>query len=199
MYTAQDCIHLMGEIRSLSYATVDENGDPQVRIIDTLEHKGKLYFVTARGKEFYKQIAGNGKVGIVGMTKDWRMLRMNATVQPVGREYVDLIFREFKGINDVYPGDKRRILDAFCVQSGYGELFDLSSTPIYREDFAFGGGQSVDKGFRITGDCTACGTCAQSCPQDCIDAGAIYEIRQHNCLHCGMCLEVCPFEAVVLR
>ncbi|MDL2236346.1 4Fe-4S binding protein [Christensenellaceae bacterium OttesenSCG-928-K19] len=189
-------MELLGEIRSLSIATVDEAGSPQVRIIDTLYYKGNLYFVTARGKEFYHQLIANSNIGIVGMTKDWRMIRINATIKPAPREYVDIIFDHFKGINDVYPGDKRRILDAFCVQSGYGELFDLGDTPIYRKSFAFGGACAKEKGFLITKDCISCGTCAQSCPQDCIEEGTPYKIHQHNCLHCGLCREVCPAGAV---
>ena len=50
------------------FATVDENGRPQVRMIDVmLVEAGKLYFCTARGKDFYRQLIRDGHVAITGM------------------------------------------------------------------------------------------------------------------------------------
>ena len=47
----------------LTFATVDENGFPQIRIIDVMiVENEKLYFCTARGKDFYHQIITNGQV-----------------------------------------------------------------------------------------------------------------------------------------
>ena len=54
---AQECLHILREIKDVSFATVDEKGFPQVRIIDVmLIENNKLYFCSARGKDFYKQL-----------------------------------------------------------------------------------------------------------------------------------------------
>ncbi|NMM64938.1 4Fe-4S binding protein [Clostridium sp. P21] len=34
------------------------------------------------------------------------------------------------------------------------------------------------------------------CPQQCVDKGLPYFIKQANCLHCGLCLENCPVKAI---
>ena len=42
------CLQLLREIRDVAFATVDENGNPQVRIIDVMIVENEtLYFVTA--------------------------------------------------------------------------------------------------------------------------------------------------------
>lgn len=38
-----------------------------------------------------------------------------------------------------------------------------------------------------------------ACPQQAIDEGQPYVIRQENCLHCGLCFRDCPAEAVIRR
>lgn len=48
---------MLREIKDVAFATVDEDGEPQVRIIDVmLVDDDKLYFCTARGKDFYSQL-----------------------------------------------------------------------------------------------------------------------------------------------
>lgn len=50
----KECLNILREIKDISFATVDENNHPQVRIIDVmLVENEKLYFCTARGKDFY--------------------------------------------------------------------------------------------------------------------------------------------------
>ena len=193
------CLGLLGEVRSLSFATVDQNGEAQVRIVDVTYMEEGIYFVTARGKDFYRELCASAKVGVVGMTGDWKMIRLNAKVKKLDRAYVDLLFEKMGSIKDVYPGDSRRIMEAFCLESGHGELFDLGEVPVKRESFAFGGEKIRHKGYEIDDTCIACGVCADACPQSCIDSGETYFIRKENCLHCGLCSEVCPADAVVRR
>ena len=53
----QRCLDILREIKDVAFATVDENGFPQIRIIDVMiVENEKLYFCTARGKDFYHQI-----------------------------------------------------------------------------------------------------------------------------------------------
>ena len=50
---AGDCLQILREIKDVSFASVDEQGNPQVRIIYVMLVEGdKLYFCTSRGRIF---------------------------------------------------------------------------------------------------------------------------------------------------
>lgn len=52
--------------------------------------------------------------------------------------------------------------------------------------------------FKITDECTSCGTCVESCPSEAISEGdGKYVIDQDACVECGVCVESCPVEAIV--
>jgi formate hydrogenlyase subunit 6/NADH:ubiquinone oxidoreductase subunit I len=52
--------------------------------------------------------------------------------------------------------------------------------------------------YKITADCTMCGTCADECPSAAIKEGKeTYTIDQEACTECGTCVDVCPSEAIV--
>lgn len=54
---AQRCLEILREVKDVAFATVDEKGLPQVRMIDVMiVENEKMYFCTARGKDFYCQI-----------------------------------------------------------------------------------------------------------------------------------------------
>jgi ferredoxin len=50
--------------------------------------------------------------------------------------------------------------------------------------------------YKISDDCTACGTCVDECPADAIREGDIYTIDPDACTDCGACADVCPVEAI---
>jgi ferredoxin len=50
--------------------------------------------------------------------------------------------------------------------------------------------------YKISEDCTACGTCISECPVEAISEGAIYKINADICTDCGACADVCPVEAI---
>lgn len=194
---AKQFLELIREVKDLAFATVAEDGRPTVRIIDVmLVEDDRLYFLTARGKEFYSQLIAQKFVAITGMTKNWEMLSLRGSVERADRALLERIFENNPSMNEVYPGTSRDILDVFCIKEGQGEYFDLSKTPIYRETILLGSWPEHKKGYEITDACIACGICAQVCPQQCIDAGEQYAIRQQNCLHCGLCVENCPSNAI---
>lgn len=187
------------EIKSVSFATVDDDGNPQVRIIDImLVEKNRIYFLTARGKEFYNQLLKTEKVAIVGMTKDYEAIRINGIIEHVDKQWVDKMFDANPVMNDVYPGDSRSILEAFCIINGYGESFNLGNSPIARKLFSLGT-KVIFHGYEINESCIECDHCRNICPQQCIDKGSPYYIRKENCLHCGLCYEECPVSAIVRK
>lgn len=50
--------------------------------------------------------------------------------------------------------------------------------------------------YKITDECVACGTCADSCPSDAIKDGEPYVITD-ACADCGACVEACPVGAII--
>lgn len=74
---AEKCLMILREIKDVAFATVDECGKPQIRIIDImLVDSEKLYFCTARGKSFYHQIIKDSNVAITGINKDYQMIML---------------------------------------------------------------------------------------------------------------------------
>lgn len=200
--TAEKCLEILREVKDAAFATVDENGSPQVRMIDVmLVENETLYFCTSRGKDFYRQLMDKGETAVVGMNREYQAVRLNGMVEKLEdpKYWIDRIFEANPSMNDVYPGDSRYILDPFCIRKGEIEFFDLGTTPIQRESFSLGGQKTKKKGFYITEACIGCGKCKRNCPQKCIEEGKPYRIRQENCLHCGLCYENCPVLAICSR
>lgn len=193
---AQGCLEILREIKDVAFATVDSGGFPQVRIIDVmLVEDGKLYFCTSRGKDFYRQLTENGQVAITGLNKEFQMVRLYGKAQKLAaqKKWIDCIFENNPSMNTVYPGESRYILEAFCIENGEIEFFDLGKSPIVRERFSPGGAKLTEAGFFITDICINCGKCERLCPQKCIEN---FKINQRHCLHCGLCFEKCPVGAV---
>ncbi len=202
--TAQDCLELLREIRDVTFSTVDAQGHPQARVIDVMGvGEGCVTFCTARGKDFYAQLRHNPHVAVVGLSKDWQSVRLVGVARRLPdegqRAAIDLIFVDNPSMESVYPGEARYILEAFMIDSGSLEVFDLASEPIFRRSFSLGGAPLGLRGFLIADDCVGCGTCKEGCPQQCIDEGEPYWINQESCLHCGLCYESCPVGAIDRR
>ncbi len=200
--TAEKCLEILREVKDAAFATVDENGSPQVRMIDVmLVENETLYFCTSRGKDFYRQLMDKGETAVVGMNREYQAVRLNGRVEKLEDQkyWIDRIFEANPSMNEVYPGDSRYILDPFCIRKGEIEFFDLGTTPIQRESFSLGGQKTKKKGFYITEACIGCGKCKRNCPQKCIEEGKVYRIRQENCLHCRLCYENCPVQAICSR
>lgn len=196
---AQDCLKLLRDVRDCTFATVDERGLPQARMIDVMiVEDEKLYFCTSRGKDFHAQLERDGHVTIVGMNERYQTVRLEGVAHKTDDQHawIDRIFDENPSMNTVYPGQSRYILDAFCIDAGEIEFFDLGDHPIYRQRLTLGDVQAHEHGFQISEDCIACGICQSNCPQGCIEEGDIFHIQPEHCLHCGLCYENCPVQAI---
>ena len=197
----QTCLKKLGYVGVLSFATVDAQGNPQVRNISAIHYDpDAIYFFTARGKNFCRELLDTGKVQILGYTMYKEMIRLSGTVSPVledeQRKWRDLIFDEQPYLSNVYPGETRSIGIVFCIRNMTIEYFNLGVNPIFRETYTIGNGKIVPKGYFITNECISCGKCAQVCPQNAIATGSPSIIRQEHCLHCGNCFEHCPVSAI---
>lgn len=196
---AKECLQVLRRITEASFATVDENGNPQVRIIDVmLVEDDKLIFCTARGKNFYKELITTGKVAIMALCKDYSTIRLNGQAEKLEnqKEWIDKIFEANPVMNNVYPGEARYILEAFCVRIGEIEHFELRKRPIVRKTYLLGDSKITEKGFEVTDKCIGCGKCVNICPQKAMEEGTPAYIRGENCLHCGYCFENCPVQAI---
>lgn len=201
----ETCLQKMQLVGVLAFATVDENRMPQIRNISAIHYEpDALYFFTARGKNFCKELMEDGHVQILAYTRFKEMIRMSAKAVPAAeheqKHWIDVIFKEQPYLENVYPGDSRDIGIIFEIKNAEIEYFNLGVNPIFRETYFMGTGKSQQKGYEIQADtCIGCGSCAESCPQRCIvrgDAGS-YVVQKNHCLHCGRCETVCPVGAVV--
>ena len=195
------CLKKMELVGVLAFATVDQEGAPQIRNISAIHYeKDAIYFFTARGKNFCRELQEDGRVQILCYTRYKEMIRMSGKAYAVAEDeqekWRDLIFEEQPYLANVYPGDTRDIGIIFCIDQAEVEYFNLGVNPIFRETYSLGSVTLKKKGYRITEKCIGCGKCKRVCPQRCIDEGNPYVINQNHCLHCGNCYENCPVKAI---
>lgn len=195
------CLKKMELVGVLAFATVDQEGAPQIRNISAIHYeKDAIYFFTARGKNFCRELQEDGRVQILCYTRYKEMIRMSGKAYAVAEEeqekWRDLIFEEQPYLANVYPGDTRDIGIIFCIDQAEVEYFNLGVNPIFRETYSLGSVTLKKKGYHITEKCIGCGKCKRICPQRCIDEGNPYVINQNHCLHCGNCYENCPVKAI---
>lgn len=188
---------LKNNIHSTAFATIGADGRPQVRIIDImLVDDDTAYFLTARGKEFYRQLIEQQFVAVTGTTPDKRAISLRGKVRKANPALLDAAFKENPYMTAIYPGKTRSALEMFQLYDAVGEFFDLSQTPIFRDTFQLGAAKLQKHGYAITSRCTGCRACLPVCPQNCIRQGTPMQIDESHCLHCGRCAEVCPAGAV---
>lgn len=201
MITKKDCLKQIREVIDGVLSTVDEKGNSQSRIIDIMHiDEETVYFLTARGKNVYKEIINHPQISYVNL-KDNKSVRINGIAKKLDnqKKWIDLMFEENPFMNNVYPEESRYILEPFKVVSGEMEYFDLTQKPIFRQTFKINTDTITKKGYIITEKCIQCGLCAEKCPQKVITEGTPYKISQNNCLHCGICYENCPAKAIKYR
>ncbi len=189
---------LVEEIHSTTVATIGKDGHPQTRVIDMMlwDDKG-VYFLTAKGKDFYAQLLEQGYIAL-SATKNKISISLRGRVKNKGNDKLDEIFEKNPYMKSIYPGDTRVALEVFFLYEATGEYFDISKPEhILRDDIVIGTKQDVNTGYQITDCCTGCRRCYAVCPQKCIDITKKPAlIDQHHCLHCGLCVEVCPIKAI---
>lgn len=198
------CLKKMQLVGVLAFATVDSEGAPQVRNISAIHYETDvLYFYTARGKNFCRELLEDGRVQILCYTRYKEMIRLSGKAYAVAEaeqeKWKEIIFEEQPYLSNVYPGNTREIGIIFCIDQAEVEYFNLGVNPIFRDTYLLGDAIIREKGYYITDACIGCGTCERNCPQQCIKKGNPYVIDSYHCLHCGNCYEKCPVRAVVRK
>ena len=103
---AQTCLKKMQLAGTLSLATVDENGAPQIRCVSAVHYESRaIYFFTARGKEMARQLMADGRVQTLVHTRFNEMIRMS------GVATLPWIPSKFTGVTLFMPSS--RILPTF--------------------------------------------------------------------------------------
>lgn len=198
---------LVEEIHSTVVATKDRCNHPVTRVIDMMLYDEKgIYFLTAKGKEFYSQLMEQGYISVSGMTggegsMNKKSISIHGKVRNIGKNKLNEIFEKNTYMAEIYPDPSTRdALEVFHIFEMHGDYFDLSTKPITRGNFILGEEKQVVGGYYITEKCHGCKICFSKCPQKCIDISQKpLVIKQENCLHCGNCMSICPFGAVEKR
>ena len=198
--------YIVEQIHTTVAATVDDSGLPVTCVIDMMySDDSGLYFLTAKGKHFYRRLKEKGYIAVSGFKGESTMsstaVSVRGKVKEIGTDLLPLLFEKNPYMNDIYPTkESTSALTVFKIYEGIGEWFDLSKKPIERKIFTFGGAENKEKGYYITEICIGCGKCQAVCPQNCIDINKNKAvIRENNCLRCGNCAEACPVGAVTER
>lgn len=197
---------ISNDIHRTIVATVDDEGLPVTSAIDMMDSDEKgLYFLTAKGKNFYDRLKKRGYLALTAMKGEDTMssvaVSVRGKVRELGYERIPELFDKNRYMYEIYPTEESmHALTVFQIYEGTGEYFDLSKKPIERSSFAFGGGVNKESGYFINDRCVGCGRCVSVCPQNCIIQDKLpFVIIQENCLHCGNCFKACPAEAVERR
>lgn len=141
----ETCLKKLQYIGVLAFATVDLEGAPQIRNISAIHYeKDAIYFFTARGKEFCRELLEDGRVQILGYSKYKEMIRLSSrakqTAEEEQKKWMDLIFAEQPYLANVYPGKTRDIGIIFEIRDAQIEYFHLGVSPIFRETYILGRG-----------------------------------------------------------
>lgn len=206
METTEVFKYLQERIHTTVVATNNEQGQPVTCAIDIMDYdENGLYFLTAKGKNFYKRLKANGYLSLTGIKGNNTMsciaVSVCGKVKEIGSERLQRLLDKNPYMYEIYPTEQSRsALTVFCLYEGQGECFDLSKKPIERFSFSFGGGCAESVGYFITDACIGCGNCLSVCPQSCIALnGQKAFIKRENCLYCGNCMNICPMKAVVIK
>ena len=193
-------------IRDTSFfptATVN-NGQPENRLIDyNMLPDGELYFMTSKGKPFYKQLMERPEIVICSAVDSLYSLKLRAWVKEIP-DTDTWVWDEFFKLN---PGTVKMyrknfsIVSVFKLEKGDGEIFHLyAEEKIRRLRFAFGGGEKLPMTYSITDACTGCGSCMDNCVEGAIHTGEDGKcyIRYMDCDDCGICYTKCPLAGTAM-
>ena len=162
---------LVSEIHTVVAATCDDEGRPVTCAIDMMAGgRHGLYFLTARGKGFFRRLRIRPFIALMGLHGSDTMSSFSISVRDFVEEAEPGVLEKLPDLNSymygIYPTEEsRKALAAFRIYRGTGEFFDLSVRPITRRIFSFGCNADEVEAMVITDSCTGCGRCLAACPQ----------------------------------
>lgn len=154
--------YIVKEIHSTAFATVDQEGRPVTCAIDMMDYDDSgLYFLTAKGKNFYRRLKANENIAFTAMKGEDTLSCIAVSVQgkakEIGSDMLPALFSKNRYMEKIYPDEgSRSALTVFKIYQGNGEWFDLSKHPIERASFPFGDVQEKTGGYFVTDKCIAC-------------------------------------------
>lgn len=153
MQTKEYLEYIVDHIHSTVFATVDSQGRPVTCAIDIMDYdESGLYFLTAKGKNFYDRLKANENVAFTAMKGEDTLSCVAVSVQgkakEIGPDRLPDLFRKNPYMEKIYPDVRSRsVLTVFKIYEGTGEWFDLSKLPIERASFFFGDAQAKNRLF----------------------------------------------------
>ena len=100
---------LVEDIHSVTMATINNEGKPITRIIDLMLYDEEgIYFLTARGKSFYKELMDQEYISLTGL-KGKVSFSLSGKVKNIGSHKLDEIFLKNNYMQSIYPEDTRSI------------------------------------------------------------------------------------------
>ncbi len=145
--TANEALeYLHREIHTTVAATIDEEGLPVTCAMDVMDVDGQgLYFLTAKGKGFYKRLKRQGYLALTGTHGKDTLSCVAVSVRgKCGNRAWAAARAAGKNpyMKQIYPTEgSRQALSVFQMYQGEIQWFDLSQKPIERFSFAFGRAQ----------------------------------------------------------
>lgn len=135
---------IVRDIHTVIVATVDEKGLPVTCAIDMMDYdENSLYFLTARGKNFYSRLKAQGYIAFTGIKGEDTMssvaVSVRGEVRELGAEKVKELFDKNLYMYEIYPDENaQKVISVFQLYRGRGDWFDLSKKPIETATFQFG-------------------------------------------------------------
>lgn len=112
------------------YLATEKDGQPHVRPFGAVcEFEGKLYFVTNKQKNVYKQMLKNGKVEICGMSKG-KWIRVEGTVkEDLRREARVAMMDDNKAaLSSMYTVDDN-LMTVLYFENGTATIYSFTEEP----------------------------------------------------------------------
>lgn len=162
--------YVVDQIHRTVVATVDEEGLPVTAAIDMMDYdENSLYFLTAKGKNFYDRLIKRKYLAFTAMKGEDTLSSVAVSicgkVREVGSTKLSDLFQKNPYMEKIYPSKQsREALTVFQIYEGSGEWFDLSKRPIERASFTFGDISFQENGYFIKDTCIGCGKCTEVCP-----------------------------------
>lgn len=112
MQTKEYLEYIVDHIHSAVFATVDSQGRPVTCAIDLMDYdENSLYFLTAKGKNFYDRLKANENIAFTAMKGEDTLSCVAVSVQgkakEIGPDRLPDLFRKNPYMEKIYPPASR--------------------------------------------------------------------------------------------